>query len=367
MPEPTIDMALPGGNLLVEGFDGAFLTARPDLRDSGEPWFWWCFRVRDPGSALAVRFTRPCVIGPLGPACSEDGGATWRWLGPGAVDGDGFRWERPSGCTEVRFAMAPPYTLADWRRYADARPGMQAGTLCLTRRGRAVPMVHLGDPAAPAAVFVTARHHACESSASWVLEGLLDGLAAVPGVRVLAVPLVDLDGVEDGDQGKSRRPHDHNRDYSAEPIHPEVAAIQSAVMAWAGGRLRLGLDLHCPWIRDRHNEHVYIVGGPDTAVARAQERIADAWVAAHRGDLPLGPHRVLRFGTAWNTQISGARCADFVTRQGGLGLSIETPYAGVRPDGLSDIDDPAALVPATPDRLRQLGVSLARAVTATLD
>jgi hypothetical protein len=366
MPEPALDTAFPAGNLLVEGFDGAELTARPDLRDTAEPWFWWCFRVRDPGPALTVRFTRPFVLGPQGPACSEDGGATWRWLGPGAVSGDGFRWERPADCAEVRFALAPPYTLADWRRYADARPGLGFGTLCLTRRGRAVPMVRLGDPAAPAAVLVTARHHACECAANWVLEGLLDGLAAVPGVRVLAVPLVDLDGVEDGDQGKSRRPHDHNRDYSAAPIHPEVAAIQAQVPAWARGGLRFGIDLHCPWLRDRQNEHIYIVGSGDPVQAAAQARFADAWAAVSTGDLPVGPHRILPFGTAWNTRVSGTRCADFVARLGGIGLSIEIPYAGARPDGHADIGDPDALVPATPDRLRRLGASLARAVAATL-
>ena len=68
---------------------------------------------------------------------------------------------------------------------------------------------------------LTARHHACESMASHVLEGILSGVLADDdcgrrwreGWQVVAAPFMDKDGVEDGDQGKNRRPHDHNRDY----------------------------------------------------------------------------------------------------------------------------------------------------------
>ena len=31
--------------------------------------------------------------------------------------------------------------------------------------------------------------------------------------KILCVPFVDFDGVVDGDQGKGRNSHDHNRDY----------------------------------------------------------------------------------------------------------------------------------------------------------
>ncbi len=81
--------------------------------------------------------------------------------------------------------------------------------------------------------------------ASWSLEGLMDEVLAdtTDGrwlrehVEFLVVPFMDKDGVEDGDQGKNRRPHDHNRDYLGESIYPEVAAWRAFVPGWSEGRL----------------------------------------------------------------------------------------------------------------------------------
>ena len=57
-----------------------------------------------------------------------------------------------------------------------------------------------------------------------VLQSLID--QPLDGYRVICVPFVDYEGVIRGDQGKSRVPHDHNRDYNERPLYPEVAAIQ---------------------------------------------------------------------------------------------------------------------------------------------
>ena len=43
--------------------------------------------------------------------------------------------------------------------------------------------------------------------------------------RYIVVPFVDYDGVIDGEQGKFRFPHDHNRDYMDNPIYPETRAV----------------------------------------------------------------------------------------------------------------------------------------------
>ena len=85
-------------------------------------------------------------------------------------------------------------------------------------------------------------------------------------VEFFVVPFVDKDGVEDGDQGKNRRPHDHNRDYGGRAdgdhsIYASTRALRERIPAWSGGKLRVALDLHCPWIRGEHNEVIYFVGG----------------------------------------------------------------------------------------------------------
>jgi hypothetical protein len=266
--------------------------------------------------------------------------------------------------------MAPPYLLADWDAFAGPRPWLRRERLCLSRAGREVPCYRAGAEAAAHAVMLTARHHACESSAAWVLEGLLDAWHADAGLRatsrLLIVPLVDLDGVETGDAGKARLPHDHNRDYCDAPIHPETAALQRLAPAWCAGRLSLGLDLHSPWLMKHWNEHLYLVGDQHPEQAREQRRFADLLPDTAPGGLPIGPNRVLPFGVSWNTKPSGRNCSDFFERLGGVGISIETPYAGLRRDGLADLEDPTALVPNGPERLRGLGAAIAGAMARWL-
>jgi hypothetical protein len=55
---------------------------------------------------------------------------------------------------------------------------------------------------------------------SALLSESKDGRWFRENVEVVIVPFMDKDGVEEGDQGKNRKPHDHNRDYIGESIHP---------------------------------------------------------------------------------------------------------------------------------------------------
>ncbi len=109
-------------------------------------------------------------------------------------------------------------------------------------------------------IILTARHHACESTGSYVLEGVLDDLIDNPieGFQILCVPFVDYDGVIDGDQGKNRVPHGHNRDYSDEnpPIFPETSRI---IEYTENNNVCYGFDFHSPWHRGWEHDNVYIV------------------------------------------------------------------------------------------------------------
>ncbi len=93
-----VDNEIPGGNILVDSIYGNLIDLRPDLRDTGEEWFYWCFRVRaEPGTAFTVHFTGHNVIGVRGPAVSLDQGMTWRWMGRECVEGKSFSYQMPSG------------------------------------------------------------------------------------------------------------------------------------------------------------------------------------------------------------------------------------------------------------------------------
>ncbi len=76
--------------------------------------------------------------------------------------------------------------------------------------------------------------------ATYALEGFLSAVLADDACgrqwqenwEVLAVPFLDKDGVENGDSGKNRAPHDHNRDYNEQPLYPEIAALMKQGAKW---------------------------------------------------------------------------------------------------------------------------------------
>jgi hypothetical protein len=141
---------------------------------------------------------------------------------------------------------------------------------CSTFNGCGVELPEAGrlDGKARPKVLLSDRHHACESIASFALEGLLGAILEGPAtgcagnVHFLAVPFVDRDGVGDGDQGKNRRRRDHNRDYDGVSVYPSVSAIRKLAESWRPGECRIALDLRCPALRGREHEEIHFVGGP---------------------------------------------------------------------------------------------------------
>ena len=264
----TIDADYPGGNIVVERVEGNTVYLRPDLRDTEGWWFYWNFRVRGAqGRVLTFQFSGGNPVGVRGPAVSIDEGRTWSWMGPEVGSDASFTYTLAADVEEVRFCLAAPYQEKDLHRFLaqhQGNPNLRVEELCRTPHGRSVERLHVGrlDGSPPFRILVTARHHACEMMASYVLEGLLaaalaetdDGRWIRENVEVLAIPFVDKDGVEEGDQGKNRKPRDHNRDYAGMSIHPSVVALRTFVPNWSGGRLCATFDLHCPYIRGPHNE-----------------------------------------------------------------------------------------------------------------
>ena len=49
---------------------------------------------------------------------------------------------------------------------------------------------------------------------------------------------MDKDGVEDGDQGKNRRPGDHNRDWDGESIYNSTEAVREFLLVWSDNKLK---------------------------------------------------------------------------------------------------------------------------------
>ena len=222
------------------------------------------------------------------------------------------------------------------------------------------------DGQAPHRALLTCRHHACESIASYVLEGLMEtvltaeaqgdaaGIWLRDNVEFLVVPFVDKDGVEDGDQGKLRYPRDHNRDYDGDSVHATTGALRALVPAWSEDRLKIALDLHCPWIRGEHNEVIYFVGGPDERNWAQLQRFSTLLEDVRTELLPYHRSDNLPFGQGWNTAENTSQGRSFSGWAGDLpgillATTLETPYANVYDQTV------------TPDAARALGRGLAHA------
>ncbi len=369
---PAIDADYPGGNIIVEGLDGDTVRLRQDPRDTSGWWFYWNFRVRGAaGRTLTFQFTDQDPLGTRGPAVSTDGGLSWRWLGRQRAAG--FDYAFAADQDDVRFSYCIPYLEADLRRWLDAHrdhPNLRIETLCATDAGRQAELLRLGQVAGEPRyrILTTARHHCCEAMANYVMEGLLaavlaetdDGAWFRANVEVMAIPFVDKDGVEAGDQGKNRRPRDHNRDYDGESVHETVRAIRARVPAWSAGKLAVALDLHCPWIRGMWNEHPYFVGPEDPQIAAELARFSSLLSAAGTGEVAYTPADNLAYGQAWNTGSNFAQGWSFVRWARSLpdlklAMTLEFPYANARELTL------------TPDHARVFGGALAAALRRYLD
>ncbi len=366
---PLVDAAFPGGNIVIDSIDGDTVHLHQDLRDTEGDWFYWYFRVRGAGGRrLSFRFTRSAAIGARGPAVSVDKGRTWTWLGLSRGNSQAFTYDFPATLEEARFCVTIPYLDADLKTFLEQHRGnrsLRRAVLCRTAKGRQVELLEVSAPGGERRpkILLTARHHSCESIASFALEGLLDAALRTgdPGdwlrqnAHLVIVPFVDKDGVEDGDQGKNRRPRDHNRDYDGESIYPSVAAIRKLGESWAPGKIALALDLHCPWLRGGEHEEIHFVGGPEKGPWAGIERFGAILESVQKGPLPFRAIHNLPFGKNWNTAKnmttgkSFGRWAAELPRIRAAG-TLEIPYAS------------AGGAEVTADSARALGHDLARSL-----
>ncbi|MDA0813415.1 MAG: M14 family zinc carboxypeptidase [Verrucomicrobia bacterium] len=358
----TVDANYPGGNIIVGQITEGVVDLQQDLRDTKRWWFYWNFRVRgSEGRTLKFRFTNRNVIGNRGPAVSLDEGRTWSWLGMEAVEGASFSYAFAPDAKTVRFAFSLPYQETDLKRFLAQHDGnryLAIRELCKTRKGRSVERIHIGklDGHPTFRVLITCRHHACESTASYVVEGMMAALLAETEdgkwfrekAEVLVVPFMDKDGVEDGDQGKGREPWDHCRDYSGKSLYSSVGALRQFVPKWSDGRLKVAFDLHSPYIRE---QAIYLVGSSHRKIWNEQRIFSLLLEARPDLALPFNSSDNMPFGQGWNIPQSyteGKSFFQWADELEGIRLSsaFEIPYANVGKKTL------------TPDDARAFGASL---------
>lgn len=167
-----------------------------------------------------------------------------------------FRWSVPRPEKRGRFAPCFPYQRTDLDEFL-ANKNLRCDNIGVSAQGRAFPrIVNRMDEVGSEkpGVFITARQHASETPGSWVLEGILSAFdqAEENDPLLWVIPLVDLDGVEEGRYGKNHFPLDHNRSWYACGLCHETRIAMTESQRWAERCTpTLYLDLHAPGLMEQ--------------------------------------------------------------------------------------------------------------------
>ncbi|MBN2319460.1 MAG: hypothetical protein JXR49_10305, partial [Acidobacteria bacterium] len=301
-------------------------------------WFYFNFRLYGAANRrINVEFTSSEVLGPLGPAVRHDDSVAWSWLGAGSLRGySAFTCRLPLAAASTHFAFAVPYTRSNLDVFLQRhqhKSDLHVEQLCQSRKGRVVPQIRLGKRGADFGLALTCRHHACEMVGNYVLEGFIEAVLArdrigerLRQLDILIVPFADMDGVEDGDQGKNRLPYDHNHDYGTAQIYPETRAIKKTLSAWQG-RLRVVLDLHCPGIRGDQNSHVFFSSARKTWSEVL--KFGSLFPRYATGTLRIDPRFHVAYGEKWNQDSPHLLLKHWASELPGVVIAstLEVPYA----------------------------------------
>jgi len=316
-----------GGNITFERVEGDVVYIERQIRDTEGDWFYWAFCAEGcAGRTLTFLFPSTRRVGKFGAAVSHDL-KNWHWSDSGSEDR--FTYTFAEDEDKVYFAHDMVYLPDRFERFC-AGHGLQTETFCKSFRGRDLPALRFGS--GDKWILMTSRHHACESPGSYMLEGstevLIDHLPE--GYSVLAIPYVDYDGVLDGDQGKSRLPHDHNRDYIDEPIYEVIRKIKEFSLTHD---VRYVFDLHAPWHTGEEHDHVYLLHGRGR-MAEPVFRFSDILKKESAGlELNYTGERDIDINSKWNGYPGGPSCRGYFCTVPSveLCLATETTYSG-RPE-----------------------------------
>ena len=339
-----------GGNITVKDIDGNTVVLENELRDTTGDWFYWAFCIEGAEKKTLTFQFQNNRLGYFGPAISYDL-VHWHWLDSVEINnktGDSFTYSFSEKENKVYFAHSMLYHPHRFLNFAGNRH-IRVQELCKGYKGSRVPCIEFGN--GNISIILTARHHACESTGSYVLEGVLDELInnPIPNAKVFCVPFVDYEGVIRGDQGKSRAPHDHNRDYDLEKtsIYPECAAIRE--YANKNG-CHFGFDFHSPWHISKENDTVFIVQNSLEKLDRLnrfgeifEESINENSLRyKHKNDYP--------FGIGWN--LGGTQFSNYMKTksENTISFTLETAYFGTSDNKVDE------------DKLLELGKCFAKAL-----
>lgn len=272
-----------GGNAEVVSLDQTTRTLRimPALHE-GRGWpCWWFFKMD--GLTVGEDFTLE-VQGQTQPyrdktvlaaswcqpkhAWLSTAGATWSPSDKGTLTADKVMvYTIKAEAATLSLAWGPPFVPSDADKLLDEiaakLPEAQRFELAKTRGGRPVQGIRIGDENAPHQVWIGARQHAWEAGGSQVGRGFINWYASDEAKLARAktclhyIPIMDVDNAFLGAGGKDAIPRDHNRDWAAEPVYPEVAAAQRMI---GDIHTKHGLDVFIDLHNPGHDDPIFFFG-----------------------------------------------------------------------------------------------------------
>jgi len=325
---------------------------------------WFCFRIENddgepicPQVRLTLKHTETMLgarqPGNMRPVIRRPGG-DWERLPTGQVD------TLPDGRLTVSWTIAAPKPWADVAYcYPYGQPEVEAlveaaggywrvDTIGVSQKGR--PLTRLAnDYGAPDAtrpgLYLIARQHSGETPGSWVLDGMLRQMAdfADQAPLVWAVPLSNIDGVEQGDYGKDNFPYDLNRAWGVEPMRHETLVIQRDIRRWQQRcKPALTIDFHAPGGCESYGVYCFLKNGSDKLrelYAATREWTAAVQTGIGRQYAAEDFHRIATYPSRWTTPNFTAYCTQVIEVPS---FSMETPYAMAR-DQLLQVADYRAI------------------------
>ena len=313
----------------------------------GPECMWFCFRLVPvaPTQARQVRLVLKNVQNMLGGnqpgnirPVVRPAGSDWRRLdAPSVIELPDGRYnaawmlEAPQRPLDV--ALCYPYDLTDLHALLRRMQGRLLGDVIGVSQ-KARPILRLSNSYGNAGdsrpgIYVVARQHAGETPGSWVLDGFLEHIATLgpQAPLVWAVPLADIDGVEEGNYGKDHFPYDLNRAWGNPPMRHEVLVIKRDIERWKKRcRPVLGIDLHAPGACEAEGIYAYV---PDPRCLPGIHQQTTRWTQ-HAAEVLTGRFaapdfaRVAEYPSRWESpHFTGC----FWSQHELPAFALETPYA----------------------------------------
>lgn len=354
-----ISADFPGGNcrvIDVKKSNGVTIVRlEQELRDTPRWWFYWFFKVEDaiPGEVIFC-FNNGDVVSPCGPVTGTDG-MNWEWCENSRIDAKSFKYTFLNEEKIRYFSFSLPYVSSDFERFYNViknDSAVKRSILTHSEQNIAIPIITFGNGEKD--IFITARLHCCESTASFALEGIVLSLLnkhrdMLSEFRFHILPFADIDGVENGDQGKDRFPHDHNRDYIDNPIYEFTRAL----MLYSQNTNPICfLDLHSPWCWGGGNDepHIHLAPyiTPNPNIQNKFAEILSEISNAHEFESIRYNNVKVEYSADKNCS---AKYYFKAVLKAPLSITIETPYSG----NLN--------TPYTPELLKLWGEDIANALS----